>query len=131
MGLKIKRNALYGPTTRHAIAQLFGVGICTAVLLLFVALTYSQITLPHYTAKYNQKDTQQVVSLLITVAATLIGILLNHCRRCVVSYLYLRMYKLTMSNSESQTRRKRRKSCTMKSLQSLDFTSTLKLVAQS
>lgn len=81
MKARIERSALFGPTARAAVAQLLGVGLCTAVLFLFVALTYSRITLPHYTAKYDQKDTQQVVNLLITVVATLSGILLNHCRR--------------------------------------------------
>lgn len=65
----------------HGLAQLLGVLVCTAVLLLFAALTYSRITLPTYTARYAQKDTQQVVNLIITVIATVIGILLSHCRR--------------------------------------------------
>ena len=81
----MKRSVLSGSIARHAVAQLLSVGICTAVLFLFVALSYSRITLPHYTANYDQKDTQQVVNLLIAVAATLIGILLSHCRR----YAYL------------------------------------------
>ena len=72
---------LYTSTTKNAVAQLLTVGICSAILFLFVALTYSQITLPRYTAKYGQKDTQQVINLIITIAATVIGILLSHCRR--------------------------------------------------
>jgi len=68
-------------STVHGIAQLLGVVVCTAVLLLFAALTYSRITLPRYTATYAQKDTQQVVNLIITVIATVIGILLTYCRR--------------------------------------------------
>ena len=71
-------------TVRNGVGQLLGVVTCTAVLFLFVALTYSRITLPHYTATYNQKDTQQVVNLLITVVATAIGILLSHFRRYVI-----------------------------------------------
>lgn len=82
MKAKVDRSTLFGSTARAAVAQLLGVGLCTGVLFLFVALTYSRITLPHYTAKYDQKDTQQAVNLLITVVATLSGILLNHCRRC-------------------------------------------------
>jgi hypothetical protein len=77
------RRALVKTTARHAIAQLLAVSICSAILLLFAALTYSRITLPHYTSKYAQKDTQQVVNLIIAVVATIVGILLNHCRRCV------------------------------------------------
>lgn len=60
---------------------MLAVGVCTAVLFLFVALTYSQITLPRYTTGYAQKDTQQVVNLLITVVAAAVGILLSYCRR--------------------------------------------------
>lgn len=66
---------------RDGVTQLLAASICTGVLFLFVALTYSRITLPAYTADYDQKDTQQVVNLLITVVATIIGILLSHCRR--------------------------------------------------
>ena len=77
---------LYRSTIQKAITQLLAVGICSAVLCLFAALTYSRITLPRYTANYDQKDTQQVVNLLITVVATVIGILLSHCRRYVCSY---------------------------------------------
>lgn len=83
MKVKIEKSTFYCPTARAAAAQFLGVGLCSAILFLFVALTYSRITLPHCTAKYDQKDTQQVVNLLITVAATLSGILLNHCRRYV------------------------------------------------
>jgi hypothetical protein len=61
--------------------SLSAVGICTAVLFLFVALTYSQIVLPRYTTNYSEKDVQQVVNLIITVIATLIGVLCSHCRR--------------------------------------------------
>lgn len=68
---------------RDGITQFLAASICTGVLFLFVALTYSRITLPAYTADYDQKDTQQVVNLLITVVATVIGILLSHCRRYV------------------------------------------------
>ena len=75
------RTALLRHTSWHAIAQALSVAICTAVLFLFAALNYAQITLPKYTANYAQKDTQQVVNLIITVVATVIGILLNHCRR--------------------------------------------------
>lgn len=75
------RNALFRSTARHGVAQLLAVSICTAVLLLFAALTYSRITLPEYTSQYAQKDTQQVVNLIIAVVATVIGILLAHCRR--------------------------------------------------
>jgi glycerol uptake facilitator-like aquaporin len=70
-------------TLRNGITQLLAAVVCTAVLFLFVALTYSRITLPAYTTNYDQKDTQQVVNLLITVVATVIGILLSHCRRYV------------------------------------------------
>lgn len=66
-----------------AAIQLLAVAVCSAVLFLFVALTFSQITLPEYTSNYAQKDTQQVVNLLITIIATVIGILLSHCRRQV------------------------------------------------
>lgn len=68
---------------RNGLTQVLAAGICTAILFLFVALTYAEITLPAYTASYDQKDTQQVVNLLITVLATVIGILLTHCRRYV------------------------------------------------
>ncbi|KAK5169913.1 uncharacterized protein LTR77_005891 [Saxophila tyrrhenica] len=67
--------------TITAAVQSLAVAICTAVLLLFVALTHSRITLPEYTASYAQKDIQQVLNLLVTVVATVIGILLSHCRR--------------------------------------------------
>jgi hypothetical protein len=40
-------------TLRNGITQLLAASICTAVLLLFVILTYSQITLPGYTAVYE------------------------------------------------------------------------------
>lgn len=70
-------------TLRNGATQLLATVVCTGVLFLFVALTYSRITLPAYTANYDQKDTQQVVNLLITVVATVIGILLSHCRRFV------------------------------------------------
>jgi high-affinity K+ transport system ATPase subunit B len=70
-------------TLRNSITQVLAAAICTGVLFLFVALTYSRIILPAYTASYDQKDTQQVVNLLITVVATVIGILLSHCRRFV------------------------------------------------
>lgn len=66
-----------------AATQTLAVMICSAVLFLFVALTFSQITLPKYTANYAQKDTQQLVNLLVTVIATVIGILLSQCRRQV------------------------------------------------
>lgn len=68
-------------TLQAGIAQLLGASICAAVLFLFVALTYSRITLPQYTTAYGQKDTQQVINLLVTMLATAIGILLSHCRR--------------------------------------------------
>ena len=68
---------------RDACAQLLGLGTCTGVLFLFVALTYSQITLPRYTTDYTEKDVQQVVNLCITIVATIIGILFSHCRRYV------------------------------------------------
>lgn len=55
---------------RDEATQLLAVGICTAVLSLFIALTYSQFTLPRYTATYDQKDAQQVVNLIITIGAT-------------------------------------------------------------
>jgi high-affinity K+ transport system ATPase subunit B len=66
---------------RNGLTLLLAASVSTAVLFLFVGLTYSRITLPRYTAAYDQKDTQQVVNLLITVVATVIGILLSHCRR--------------------------------------------------
>ena len=68
-----------------AVVQLLAVVICTAVLFLFVALTYSKITLPEYTTVYPQKDVQQLLNLLVTVVATVIGILLSHCRRWACS----------------------------------------------
>ena len=71
---------LFRNTTRNGITQLLAAAICSAGFL-FVALTYSQITLPGYTASYDQKDTPQVVNLLITVVATVILVLLSHCRR--------------------------------------------------
>lgn len=79
----MKLNTLYSATAREAVAHLLAVAICTGVLLLFVALTYSQITLPRYTTKYTEKDVQQVVNLVITVLATVIGILFSHCCRYV------------------------------------------------
>ncbi len=75
------RKVAHRTAIEGAVAQALGVAICTAVLFLFVALTYSQITLPRYTAGYGEKDAQQVVNLVITVVATVIGILLSHCRR--------------------------------------------------
>ena len=75
------QRALLRTTTRHGASHLFAVLLCTAVTLLFVALTYSQITLPRYTTQYAQKDTQQVVNLIITVVATVITILFSQCRR--------------------------------------------------
>ena len=77
----MQRNKSYRSATTGAAAQLLAVGICTAILFLFVALTYSRITLPQSTANYAQKDTQQVVNLIITIVAAVIGILLSHCRR--------------------------------------------------
>lgn len=72
-----------GLTARDALAQVVGVSICTGILFLFVALTYSQITLPRYTTSYSEKDVQQVVNLIIAVVATVVGILFSHCRRYV------------------------------------------------
>lgn len=72
-------------TTQNACAHLLAVGICTGVLFLFVALTYSQITLPRYTTNSSEKDVQQVVNLIIALSATVIGILFTHCRRYVDS----------------------------------------------
>jgi arginine exporter protein ArgO len=84
-GLRLKDmmnpSILFKATTRDAVAHLLGAGICSAVLFLFVALTYSRIVLPRYTTNYSEKDVQQVVNLIITVVATLIGILFSHCRR--------------------------------------------------
>lgn len=74
------RIKLYRSALRNGITQILAASLCTGVLFLFVALTYSQITLPKYAASYDQKDTQQVVNLIITVVATLSGILLAHCR---------------------------------------------------
>ena len=81
MDAQTGRRGLLKRTSLHAVAQLLGVAICSAILLLFVALSYSRITLPKSTAQYAQKDTQQLVNLIITVVATVIGILLTHCRR--------------------------------------------------
>ena len=64
------RKKLYRSTVMSGFVQLLSISICTAVLLLFVALTYSRITLPEYTSKYAQKDTQQVVNLLIVRTRT-------------------------------------------------------------
>jgi hypothetical protein len=75
------QRALIRTTARHGAAHLFAVLLCSAVTFLFVALTYSQITLPKYSTKYAQKDTQQVVNLIITVVATIITILFSLCRR--------------------------------------------------
>ena len=77
----MKLDALYIATTRDAFAHLLSEGICSSVLFLFVALTYSQITLPRYATNDTEKDVQQVVNLIITVVATLVGILFSHCRR--------------------------------------------------
>lgn len=68
---------------RDAFAHLLAVGICTGVLFLFVALTYSRIILPRYTTEYSEKDVQQVINLVVTFVATVIGILFSHCRRYV------------------------------------------------
>lgn len=68
-------------TAREGYAHLLAVAICTGILFLFVALTYSQITLPRYTTSYTEKDVQQVVNLIIALVATLVGILFSHCRR--------------------------------------------------
>ncbi len=75
------RTSLVRSATIAAAVQSLAVAITTAVLFLFVALTYSKITLPEYTASYPQKDVQQLLNLLVTVVATVIGILLSHCRR--------------------------------------------------
>lgn len=72
-----------GLTARDALAQAVGVSICTAILFLFVALTYSQITLPRYTTSYSEKDVQQAVNLIIAVVGLIVGILFSHCRRYV------------------------------------------------
>ncbi|KAK5172184.1 uncharacterized protein LTR77_003822 [Saxophila tyrrhenica] len=77
----MKLSTLNAAIARDAFAHLLAVGICSAVLFLFAALTYSQITLPRYTTNYTEKDVQQVVNLLITILATVIGILFSHCRR--------------------------------------------------
>jgi putative flippase GtrA len=84
---------LYRSLLKNGAAQLLGVSICSAVLFLFVALTYSQIVLPRYTTSYAQKDTQQVVNLLITIVAAAIGILLSHCRRYVMQIFYVQNSK--------------------------------------
>lgn len=73
-------------TCRHGAAHLLAILLCSAVSFLFVALTYSQITLPQYTTQYAQKDTQQVVNLIITVVATVITILFSQCRRYTQEY---------------------------------------------
>lgn len=77
----VKHNSLYRSTATGAVAQLLSVCICTAILFLFVALTYSEITLPRYTTQYAQKDTQQLINLIVAVVAVVIGIWLSHCRR--------------------------------------------------
>lgn len=83
-----------GIITRDAFAHVSAVGICTGILFLFVALTYSRITLPRYTTDYTEKDVQQVVNLIIAVVATVVGILFSHCRRYV---------KSTIPDSKRQT----------------------------
>ena len=83
-----RNKRLYNTILRNGITQLLAVGICSAVLFLFVGLTYSRITLPHYATQFSQKDTQQVVNLLITVVATVLGILLSHCRRYVFRFAF-------------------------------------------
>lgn len=80
----VKHNSLYRSTVINACAQLLSVATCTAILFLFVALTYSEITLPRYTTKYAQKDTQQLINLIVAVVAVIIGIWLSHCRRYVL-----------------------------------------------
>ena len=77
----IKHNSLYRSTAINAAVQLLAVAICTAILFLFVALSYSEITLPRYTTQYAQKDTQQLINLIVAVVAVVIGIWLSHCRR--------------------------------------------------
>lgn len=76
-----RRNSLYRSTLINAVCQLLAVGICTAILFLFVALSYSEITLPKSTTRYAQKDTQQLINLIVAVVAVVIGIWLSHCRR--------------------------------------------------
>jgi hypothetical protein len=56
--------SLYRATGFNAAVQLLALVICTAVSLLFAALTYAEITLPEYTAAYAQKDVQQVICTL-------------------------------------------------------------------
>ena len=69
-------------TIRSAAAQLLATIMCTAVLLLFVVLSCSRISLSRYTAAmYGLKDTQQVVNLLVTMVAMVMGMLLSHCFR--------------------------------------------------
>ena len=68
-------------TARDLVAHSLAVFICTGILFLFVALTYSQITLPRYATNYTEKDVQQVINLIVTIVATVVGILFSHCRR--------------------------------------------------
>lgn len=81
----MKLDRLYKTNTHDAFAHLFAAGICTGVLFLFVALTFSRIVLPRYTTNYSEKDVQQVINLIVTIVATVIGILFSHCRRYVKS----------------------------------------------
>ena len=69
------------PIFQEAACLFLAIIVSLAVLFLFAALTYSNITLPRYTTSHPQKDAQQVVNLIVAIIAAVIGILLAHCVR--------------------------------------------------
>ena len=81
MSQKVQKHLDLTATTRAGAFLVIAVVLSLAVLFLFPALTYSQITLPRYATNHPQKDAQQVVNLIVAIIAAVIGIFLSHCLR--------------------------------------------------
>ena len=78
---KVQKHLELTATTRAACFLALAVVLSLAILFLFPALTYSQITLPKYATEHPLKDAQQVTNLCVAIVAAVIGIFLSHCLR--------------------------------------------------
>lgn len=71
-------------TIRNGICHIFAIIISTGILLSFGLLTKYPIYVPHYATEHKVADAQQVVNLLVIVAAACLVLFMRYCFRYFV-----------------------------------------------
>ena len=71
-------------TIRNGICHIFAIVISIGILLSFGLLTKYPIYVPHYATEHKVADAQQVVNLLVIVAAACLVLFMRYCFRYFV-----------------------------------------------